>query len=152
MGHPSSFFLPAGLNYSSHWLTKPKSLLFRGNLLVEINSADFVPIDSPSFNHSLICLKFKEALAKLSEHMHKKFEVNRTKIKGSCRIYFYQWVVSIIHKKCRPLKILLEKKNNGYVHVILCRRKFSDFNSVVYWIFYWKVPHGRTYYLIFISG
>ena len=32
-----------------------------------------------------IYLKFIWALAKLSEHMHKKFEVNWTKIKGGCQ-------------------------------------------------------------------
>ena len=47
----------------------------------------FFPIDSPPppLNLCLIYLKFIWALATLSEHMHKKFEVNWTKIKGGCQ-------------------------------------------------------------------
>ena len=44
----------------------------------------FFPIDNPP-NLYQIYLKFTWALVKLSEHMHKKFGVRRTKIKGGCQ-------------------------------------------------------------------
>ena len=38
-----------------------------------------------TLNLCLIYIKITWALAILLEHMHKKFEINRTKIKGSCQ-------------------------------------------------------------------
>ena len=39
-----------------------------------------------TLNLSLIYFKITWALAILLEHMHKKFEINRTKIKGGCQL------------------------------------------------------------------
>ena len=53
-----------------------------------------------------IYFRFIWALAKLSEHMHKKFEVNWTKIKGGCQS---ERKVSQLNSYSKmPLAILLE--------------------------------------------
>ena len=47
-----------------------------------------MPLIFPTDSHPNLCLnylKITSALAILLEHMHKKFEINRTKINGSCQ-------------------------------------------------------------------
>ena len=45
----------------------------------------FLIDQTASLNLCPIYVKFALALAKLSEHMHKKFQVNQTNIKGGCQ-------------------------------------------------------------------
>ena len=52
---------------------------------VRNNFGSFPFRSTAPLNLCLIYPKFIWALVKLSEHMHKKFEVNRTKIKGGCQ-------------------------------------------------------------------
>ena len=95
-----------------------------------------------TLNLCLIYFKITWALSTLLEHMHKKFEINQTKIKGSCQLgrkvvthnsksdlplvniqiriwnklkYFYQY----FHTACR--KNLEEKKNHsGFLYRSVC--------------------------------
>ena len=65
--------------------------------------------DTPNLN--LIYCKITSALAILLEHMHKKFEMNRTKIKGGCQSR--RKVVTHNSKSDLPLVLTLEYKTAG---------------------------------------
>ena len=56
----------------------------RGKSLLESRGTTFLPDWHPP-NLCLIYFKITWAPAILLEHMHKKFEINRTKIKGGCQ-------------------------------------------------------------------
>ena len=75
-----------------------------------------------TLNLCLIYFKITWALAILLEHMHKKFEINRTKIKGGCQSG--RKVVTHNSKSDLPLYpifFLLSKKTKKSFGQILCR-------------------------------
>ena len=63
--------------------------IIRGKSLIELQGTTFLP-DWLTTTHNLCLIYFKitwalAILLELVEHMHKNFEINRIKIKGSCQ-------------------------------------------------------------------
>ena len=67
------------------WLVGAQKGLNQRKITLRIVGYNFSPRLTATLNLCLIYFKITQTLAILLEHMHKKFEINRTKIKGSCQ-------------------------------------------------------------------
>ena len=86
-----------------------------------------------TLNLCLIGFEITWALAILLEHMHKKFEINRTKIKGGCQSG--RRVVTNDSKSDMPLN---EKVGNCLIfwNYLLLIYSFQEIGSTVWQLFY----------------
>jgi len=111
-------------------------LLSRGKHSKNCGLPLFLPTDSHSAPLiGLLYFKITWALAILLEHMHKKFEINRTKIKGGCQLgrkvqpQFQEWFASSINDNSTK-----KKDTSCGVHYFFLMCNFSE-ESLMFFVY-----------------